>query len=336
MRNKQKKYIVSGGAGFIGSHIVDHLLAEGHKVVVVDNLYTGFESFIPKHENVEHVNVDISDWTALSKCFAHFQGVEGIFHLAACSKIGPSIKDPNITNDYNVTGTMNILQVMRMCNIKNIVYSGSSSYYGNNASVPCHEADVGNPETPYAITKRMGEEYCQTWSKTYGIRSVILRYFNVYGRRSPLVGSYAPVISLFFRQALMKETITIVGDGEQRRDFVHVGDVVKANLCAMDALAGPDSFDVDAQIFNIGTGTNNSVNEIAQMIKSLMASSNIVVEVAHVSERSKEVRETLANNSRARNTLGWEPTVDIKNGIDDLKGYYLNNQSLIHKKIFDF
>lgn len=331
-----KKYIVTGGAGFIGSHITEKLLKLGHKVVVVDNLYAGFENFIPKHENVTHVNVDISNWNDLSKCFPDFQGVEGVFHLAACARIQPSIKDPSITNDYNVTGTMNILQMMRMCNIKSIVYSGSSSYYGGGANIPCHETDKGNPETPYAVTKHIGELYCQTWGKIYGTRSVVLRYFNIYGRRSPLTGPYAPVIGLFFRQGILKTPLTVVGDGEQRRDFTHVGDAVEANVLAMNALGGPDHQDVDGQVFNIGTGTNNSINEIANMVKDSLENSSIKCEITHVPMRPGEARETLANNSRARNALDWEPMIELEDGIEDLKRYYLDNQNLINKGVYNF
>lgn len=331
MRKNQKKYIVTGGAGFIGSTLAERLVREGHRVVVVDNLYAGFESFVP--EGASFVNVDISDWNALSRCFPDFQLADGVFHLAACSRIQPSIKDPSLTNDYNVTGTMNILQMMRMCNIPSIVYSGSSSYYGDGAKLPCHESDEGNPETPYAITKYMGEQYCQTWSKIYGTRCAILRYFNVYGRRSPLTGPYAPVIGLFFRQGFQGEDITVVGDGEQRRDFTHVGDVATANICAMDALAGPDWPDVDKQVFNIGTGKNNSINEVATMVAdTLQGTANIV----WVPQRAGEARETLADSQRAQNVLDWKPTVSIEEGVRDLYSYYSNNLEALKAGRYDF
>jgi len=331
--SKKKKFVVTGGAGFIGSHLVTRLLAEGHEVVVIDNLYAGFKEFIPEHENVIHVNVDISNWPELSKKFSYFKGAEGIFHLAACARIQPSIHDPNITNDYNVTGTLNILQLMRMCGVPNIVYSGSSSYYGNGASVPCHEDDPGNPETPYAVTKHMGEEYCQTWSKLYGIKSAVLRYFNVYGRRSPLVGLYAPVVGLFFRQAIRKEDVTIVGDGEQRRDFTHVGDVVDANIRAMNLLSGPSWDEINGEVFNIGTGVNHSINEIAQMVQAKLKNNNVNTKIVYVSQRSGEARETLANNKKAKKLLKWKPTIDLEEGVTDLASYYLNNADKIKKGV---
>jgi UDP-glucose 4-epimerase len=330
-----RKYIVTGGAGFIGSHIVARLLLMDHKVVIIDNLYAGFESFIPKHKDVVHVNADISNWAELVKHFPHFHDVDGVFHLAACSRIQPSILDPSITNDYNVTGTMNVLQLMRMFKIPNIVYSGSSSYYGNGASIPCVETDPGNPETPYAVTKYMGEEYCKTWGKIYGTRCAVLRYFNIYGKRSPLTGAYAPVIGLFFRQALLGNDITVVGDGKQRRDFTHVSDAVAANVLAMNKLSGPDFQKIDGQVFNIGTGTNNSVNEIAAMVKESLRNSVEAV-ITHIPARPGEARETLADNSKAVKMLDWEPSTSISEGIDDLRAYYLNNLDNIRNGIVDF
>ena len=331
MERNSKRYLVTGGCGFIGSHLADRLVQQGHRVVVVDNLYAGFEKFVP--EGAEFVNADISNWAQLSKHFSQFQFVDTVFHFAACSRIQPSIHDPSLTNDYNVTGTMNILQMMRMCNIPSIVYSGSSSYYGNGANLPCHESADGNPETPYAITKYIGEQYCQTWSKIYGTKCAILRYFNVYGRRSPLTGLYAPVIGLFFRQGLQGKTLTVVGDGEQRRDFTHVGDVVNANICAMTQLQGPDWCDIDKQVFNIGTGENNSINEIATIVATALGPQ---CEITHVPARSGEARETLADNQKAKNVLYWEPTISIEDGIKDLYGYYSDNLESVIEVRYDF
>ncbi len=331
---KQKTYVVTGGAGFIGSHIAKRLLDRGDKVVVVDNLYAGFRKFVPDHPDCTFVEVDISDWGALSKAFANWQGATGVFHTAACSRIQPSIIDPSLTNDYNVTGTMNVLQMMRLCGVDNIVYSGSSSYYGGGAKVPCQETDPGNPETPYAITKRMGEEYCQTWSKIYGTHCAILRYFNVYGRRSPLLGSYAPVVGLFFKQVLEGKDVSVVGDGEQRRDFTHVGDVVTANFNAMDVLDGPSWKKIDGEVFNIGTGTNHSINEIAKAV--VKALKGWKTDIVHVPARPGEARETLADNSKADNYLRWEPTISLEEGIKDLTKYYLDHRERLIAGIYDF
>lgn len=333
---KQKKYIVTGGAGFIGSHIVHDLLRKGHKILVVDNLDTGYLSYLPDHENLEFLKCDVSHWSELSKHFFSFEGADGVFHLAACARIQPSIKDPSLTNNYNVTGTMNVLQMMRMCNIKSIVYSGSSSFYGNGAPIPCKEENSGNCETPYAVTKHMGELYCQTWGRLFGIRNVVLRYFNVYGKRSPLSGLYAPVIGLFFKQALTGNDITIVGDGEQKRDFTHVNDVVEANVTSMELLGSPARSEINGEVFNIGTGKNYTIKEIAHMVADSVMKNGIEPNITFIPARQGESRETLADYSKAKQLLGWEPMVDLDDGVSDLKNYFLNNVDKIKEGKFNF
>ena len=330
------RYICTGGAGFVGSHITNHLLGAGHHVIVVDNLYAGHENFVPKHPNCEFLKLDISNWNELSKNFNYFSDAKGVFHTAACARIQPSIKNPNITHDYNVTGTLNILQMMRMCGIPSIVYSGSSSYYGDGAKIPCCEDDIGNPQTPYAITKHMGELYCQTWSKIYNTRCAILRYFNVYGPRSPLSGSYAPVIGLFFRQAFERKNITVIGDGEQRRDFSYVTDVVRANVAAMKSLNSANWKSIDRQIFNIGTGKNYSINEVAVKVQQTMRDINDWTAIENTPARQGEARETRANNSKACKILKWKPEITLDEGIEDLKNYYFVNKDNMLLGKYDF
>lgn len=322
---KDKKFVVTGGCGFIGSHIVNKLADLGHKVVVIDNLYSGFESYIPDSSLVTFLNVDISDWDSLSRNFSYFHNVNGVFHLAAIARIQPSIFNPWLTHQYNVQGTFNILEMMRMCNISSIVYSASSSYYGKREDVPFNEDDLPSCETPYAITKYMGEMYCKTWGRLYNIRNVSLRYFNVYGKRSPLVGPYAPVIGLFFRQAIEENSITVVGDGEQRRDFTHIGDVVSANIIAMNKLTSPDWEGVTNSTFNIGTGKNYSINEIVKIIEGCLGGSGIFIKAKNIPPRVGEAQVTLANIHRAEHILEWEPLASLESGILDLKTYYLNN-----------
>jgi UDP-glucose 4-epimerase len=322
LKGKQKKYIVTGGCGFIGSHIAEALLRDGHKVVVVDNLYSGFEEFLPKDKNLTFVKADISDWEDFSRNYAYFQNSDGVFHLAAIARIQPSIYNPELTHRYNVTGTLNVLEVMRMCNIPNIVYSASSSYYGKAERLPLFESDPPACETPYAITKYMGELYCKTWGKLHGIQSVCLRYFNVYGRRSPLTGPYAPVIGLFFRQIVTGNPMTIVGDGEQSRDFTHVGDVARANLMAMEKLEGQDSVDADGLTINIGTGKNYTINEVAKMVGDEMSSYEPSRQ--NIPHRVGETKATLADTKLAKQILEWEPLISLDKGIKDLRSYYNN------------
>lgn len=322
-------YVVTGGCGFIGSHITHALVSRGHTVVVIDNLYSGFKSYLPKEGDVTLVEADISDWAALSQKFAYFQNFDGVFHCAAIARIQPSIYDPTTTHKYNVEGTLNVLQMMRMCNIPSIVYSASSSYYGKQERLPFREDDTQKCETPYAITKYMGELYCKTWGKLYGIKNASLKYFNVYGRRSPLAGNYAPVIGIFFRQAFTGSPITIIGDGSQSRDFTHVDDVVHANLLAMFKLNSSKSNELSGLTLNVGTETNYTILDVANKVCDCMKAFN--PKISYVPERIGETQATLADISLARTILNWEPTITLDEGIADLKQYYISNLEKIQK-----
>lgn len=310
------KFLVTGGCGFIGSHLVQQLINDGHEVVVLDNLSTGFESYLPKSSNVTFLNVDISNWGALSKTFAYFKNALGVFHFAAVARIQPSIYAPHLTHDSNVTGTLNILEMMRMCDVKNIVYSASSSYYGlKQTEIPSKETDLPDCQTPYAISKYMGELYCETWAKLYNLNVVRLRYFNVWGPRSPADGPYAPVISRFYNQARLGQDMTVIGDGTQRRDFTYVDDVVRANILAMKQSSSSAGY---SELFNIGTGTNYSILNIAQKIQKIIIGSRIV----HVPPRIGEAKTSLADNTKAKEVLGWFPEVSFDEGLEKLHKWY--------------
>ncbi len=316
-----QKYIVTGGAGFIGSHVVTHLLEQGNRVVVLDNLSTGFDHYLPNDPNLTFLNVDISDWTELSKNFAYFKDAAGVFHLAAVARIQPSIFAPHLTHESNVTGTFNILEMMRASDVRCIVYSASSSCYGLKTNEnPSLETDPIDCQTPYAITKYMGEMYCDTWAKLHGIVSARLRYFNVWGPRSPTTGPYAPVISKFFKQAMRgsESEMTVVGDGLQKRDFTYVNDVVRANLAAMDWLHSTGA--PVSEVFNIGTGVNHSILSVAEKIQLMYPHTPI----SHVSERIGEAKTSLADNSKAKRVLGWEPRVTLNQGLTWLNLFYKN------------
>lgn len=325
------KYIVTGGAGFIGSHICESLVKLGHDIVVVDNLSTGFLEYIsglsrqlkPK-QSFTFLKLDISDWTELSKNFAYFKDVTGVFHLAACARIQPSIFNPILTHDTNVTGTLNILEMMRMCNIENIVYSASSSYYGKKAKIPSLESDPCDCQTPYSVSKYMGELYCDTWAKLHGVKSARLRYFNVYGPRSPTEGIYAPVIGLFFKQALVGEPITVIGDGEQRRDFTYVKDVVSANILAMEKLSKEKNG--TSYVFNVGTSKNYSMNELAKLVADSVQKKfgTNYPQIIHVPERIGEAKLSLAENTEIEKVLGWVPQCNLPSMIEELADYYAN------------
>jgi len=333
-----KKYIVTGGAGFIGSHLVERLVREGNQVVIIDNLSTGHEEFVPKDPAVRFLNIDISNWSDLSKHFSYFEGSDGVFHFAACARIQPSINAPHLTHDTNVTGTLNILEIMRMCNVRSIVYSSSSSFYGLRPRLPCKESDPSDCQTPYSISKLMGSMYCKTWGKLHGIRNASLRYFNVYGRRSPLSGPYAPVVGLFFRQALTGKDMTIVGTGEQKRDFTHVADVVEANMLAMNKLNAPEDWiDVTGLTYNVGTGTNYTINEVGKKVRECLAKAGKTkVTTAYVPERIGESEATLADNTLAKQILEWQPYIDFDDGVEDLCSYFLNNIEKVEQNNFVF
>lgn len=317
------KVICMGGCGFIGSHLVNRLLNEDHEVVVVDDLSTGFLEYLPKNKNLKFIKCDISRWDDLSKNFAYFQGADTLFHLSAKARIQPSIYNPFETHETNVTGTLNILQMMRMCNIKNIVYSASSSSYGPKAKIPCVETDPYNNQTPYAVTKVVGELFCKTWGNLFGINNICLKYFNVWGERSPTVGQYAPIIGLFYRQVLQDKTpMTIIGNGQQRRDMTFVSDVVNANILAMNNLTTTAS--ATGETINIGTGRNFSINEIANLIQNNLSKRGIKSDIVFIPERPGESLQTLADINKAKALLNWEPSVKFEDKIDEIADYYIN------------
>jgi len=316
----ESTFIVTGGAGFIGSHLADQLLSFGKSVIVVDNLSSGFERNIPKHERLKFLNIDISNWNDLSSAYSYFQGAKGVFHLAAEARIQPSIQKPFLTNETNVRGTLNVLEMMKMLQIKNIIYSSSSSCYGPDAEMPCMPDAVPNCQTPYSVSKLMGELYCQTWGKLHGINNIILRYFNVYGKNSPLEGKHAPVVGLFINQVLNNKPLTIVGTGEQKRDFTHVSDVVSANLLAMKALMDRDTEQISGEVFNVGTGVNYSIMEVADMVigiaKKITEREGFCKVLLPL--RTGESKETLASIDKTSTTLGYRPRIGLYPGVCEL------------------
>ena len=288
--------LVTGGAGFIGSNLVDRLINDGHEVVIVDNMSTGRDENInPKAEIwcVDIADVD-EDWDEI------FKGVDVVFHTAAKARVQPSIDNPVEFDRTNVGGVVNMLNCSRKYGVKRFIYSSSSSVYGNVETTPTPESHKLNPMSPYALQKLIGEQYCKLFSELYGLETVCLRYFNVYGERQLLEGAYCLVMGIFARQKLSGKPITIRGDGEQRRDFTYVGDVVDANVRCMDY-----PLELNGESFNIGNGDNRSVNQIADLIGGDRVNVEPVI----------EPRETLADNTKARKHLGWKPTNKIENWI---------------------
>ena len=288
------KCLVTGGAGFIGSHIVDSLLAKGHEVVVIDNESSEVHDHFYFNDKATYYKLDIADYQATRSVY---DGVDYVFHCAAESRIQPAILNPLLAIRTNTLGTGTVLQCSREASVKKIMYSSTSSGYGLVNEPPLEETMPDDCLNPYSVSKVSGEKLCKMYNDLFGVKTVIFRYFNVYGHREPLKGPYAPVVGLFLRQHRAGQPLTIVPDGTQRRDFTHVEDVVQANLLAMEV-----DHEHYGEVFNVGTGTNHSVLELAAMI-----SDNTV----EVEARIGEAYITLANNQKIRDILGWAPTKHI-------------------------
>ena len=293
--------LVTGGAGFIGSNLVDLLLDKGHEVTVIDNESSDAHESFYWNQNTIQSKADITDYDAIRPLF---DNVDYVFHLAAESRIQPAILNPTYATEVNVVGTCNVLQACRESGVKRVVYSSTSAAYGLTNTPPLSEEMPRDCLNAYSITKCAGEDLVSMYYELYGLETVNLRYFNVYGPRQPLKGQYAPVIGLFLRQKNAGEPMTIVGDGEQRRDFTYVGDVAMANYLA----ATSENSRCLGQLFNICTGTNYSVLELAKMIGG---------EYIHIEPRPAEARISLANNDKARSILGWEPTAVLSEWLQN-------------------
>ena len=282
------KSLVTGGAGFIGSHIVDTLLDAGHEVIVLDNEYSDNEKF-NWNDKVENHVVDICDYESSRK---YYDGVDYVFHAAAEARIGPAIANPINAVNINCIGTCTVLQCAREAGVKKVMYSSTSSAYGLN-DPPNTEDQPEDCLNPYSVSKIAGEKICKMYTDLFDLPTVIFRYFNVFGERAPTKGQYAPVIGIFMRQRAAGEQLTIVGDGEQRRDFVYVKDVARANVMAAISNAEPEAY---GQVYNVGTGTNLSVNQIASFISE---------DVIYLPPRTGEARNSLANIEKIYKTFGW-------------------------------
>ena len=287
--------LVTGGAGFIGSNLVDYLLKQGHEVICVDNESAECNDKFYWNDRACNIIGDITDYKFMKNLFTE---VDYVFHLAAESRLQPAIKNPIEAVYKNCVGTTTILQCAREAGVKRFIYSSTSSGYGFNPS-PNVETQPDDCLNPYSASKVAAEKFCKMYSDLYGLETVVLRYFNVFGERSPTRGQYAPVIGIFDRQKNNNEPLTIVGDGTQRRDFIYVGDVAKANLIAAEATLDKKYF---GQVFNIGSGINYSVQEIADAISDNQT---------YIPKRDGEMETTWSNIEKASEILDWKPEVDV-------------------------
>lgn len=300
------KVIVTGGAGFIGSNLVNRLVKDGHNVTVIDDESSDAHDSFYYNDKAEYWDYDIADYKRIEPLF---KDVDYVFHLAAEARIQPAIEDPMKAVQTNVLGTCSILQAARTHGVKRVVYSSTSSAYGLANPIPNKEDMPKDCLNPYSVSKTSGEELCQMYSKLFGLETVIFRYFNVYGENQPTKGQYAPVIGLFQRQHSNGEAMTVVGDGMQRRDFTHVSDVVEANVLA--AMYADEK--AVGEIFNVGSGTNHNIHDIVRLVGGEDA------EFVYIPERPGESRETLSDCSKAQGILNWEPKVKLEDWITSCK-----------------
>ncbi len=298
MNNKKEKVVVTGGAGFIGSHVTTKLIDEGYDVFVIDNLLSGKKENVNK--NAHFFNLDIRNLLDIEPIF---KDAKYVFHFAAIPAVQYSIENPKETNDVNVGGTLNVLTAAKNAGVKRVVYSASSSVYGDVKILPTTENENAMPKSPYALQKYVGELYCKMFSEIYGLETVCLRYFNVYGYGQSSTGAYASVLAKFLALKKENKVLTIIGDGEQTRDFVNVSDVVHANL-----LAATSERVGKGESINIGTGKKTSVNQIAKII-----SRNTEFLPPRI-----EPKDSLADISLAKFLLDWEPKIDLEKGLKEL------------------
>ena len=305
------KYIVTGGAGFIGSHIVEELVQRQHEVIILDNLFSGkrenIEPFLA-HPGVSFVQGSVTDLPLLNKTFA---GADGVFHEAAIASVPRSIANPIATNETNVTGTLNVLVAARDCGVRKVIFASSSSVYGNTPTLPKHEDMPPHPLSPYAISKLTGEQYLRVFHEVYGLKTVSLRYFNVFGPRQDPNSQYAAVIPNFITRILRHQSPVIYGDGKQTRDFSYVRDVVQANIRAMESDA--------TGVFNIAYCKRIDLLELASHIMEL---TGITVPLTFEPARAGDVRDSLADIRRAQEAFGYAPEYTVKSGLEETVAWF--------------
>jgi UDP-glucose 4-epimerase len=297
------KSLVTGGAGFIGSNLVDRLINLGHEVIVIDNESSDAHENFYWNTKASNYKRDICDYANTRELY---DGVDYVFHLAAEARIQPTILNPVKATETNTLGTNIVLQCARESGVKRVIYSSTSAAYGSN-DLPNIESQQDDCLNPYSVSKVNGEKLCKMYTDLFNLNTIIFRYFNAYGNRQPVRGQYAPVMGIFGRQKANGETLTIVGDGKQKRDFVNVLDIVEANIAAATQDIENKYF---GTVFNIGSGKNYSINEIAIMYNH---------ETINIAPRVGEMQETLANIEKAKTLLGWSPAIELEKWLGEQK-----------------
>ena len=306
------KYLVTGAAGFIGRSIAAALLKRGESVRGIDNFITGKRSNLTGLEKMEFIEGDV---TRPEDCARACKGVEVVFHEAALASVPRSVADPASTNLHCVTATLNVLVAAREAGVRRVVYAGSSSAYGDTPTLPKHEGMLPKPISPYAVAKLAGEQYMQAFSRVYGLETVTLRYFNVFGPFQDPTSHYSGVLAIFCRKMLAGEQPTIYGDGEQSRDFTYIDNVVHGNLLAAEAAAEK----VAGRMMNLATGSRITLNETFRILRELTGYSG---EPAYAEARSGDIRDSLADIHLAEELLGYKPVVDFREGLRRTVDWY--------------
>ena len=322
------KVLVTGGAGFIGSNLCEYLLSQSYDVVCLDNFSTGkIENLLPLlNQYSRQFKLIVGDIRNLSDCRKAVEGVDYVFHEAALGSVPRSIKDPIITNDVNISGFLNMLTVARDAEVKRFIYAASSSTYGDSKSLPKIEDVIGKPLSPYAITKYVNELYADVFSRTYGIETIGLRYFNVFGRRQSPQGAYAAVIPLFVKQLVSHENPTINGDGEYSRDFTYIDNVIQMNMLAMQT-TNPDAVN---QVYNTAFGERTTLNELVEYLKEFLSDYDpeiAKVEIVHGPNRLGDIPHSLACIDKAKKLLGYSPKLSMKDGLKEAVKWYWENRT---------
>lgn len=318
------KILITGGAGFIGSNLTEHFLNQGHKVVVLDNFATGHRHNIAQHEGNPNFELIEGDIRNTADCEKALQGVDYVLHQAALGSVPRSIKDPQTTNEVNVSGFLNMLVAARDAGVKRFIYAASSSTYGDSENLPKVEDVIGKPLSPYAITKYVNELYAEIFSKTYGLETIGLRYFNVFGRRQDPNGAYAAVIPLFVKKFMSHESPVINGTGDYSRDFTYIDNVIQMNERAM-LTENPEAVNT---VYNTAVGDRTTLNELVSHLKEFLKGYDAEianVEVVHGPNRQGDIPHSLASVDKARQLLGYEPTHVIREGLQEAVKWYWDN-----------
>lgn len=322
--NLQEKILITGGAGFIGSNLCDHFMAKGYKVVCLDNFATGFRKNIDHHLSNPDFTLIEGDIRNIEDCRKAVQGAAYVLHQAALGSVPRSIKDPITTNDVNVGGFLNMITASRDAGVKRFVYAASSSTYGDSETLPKVEDKIGKPLSPYAVTKYVNELYADVFSKTYGMETIGLRYFNVFGRRQDPAGAYAAVIPKFVMQFMSHESPVINGDGNYSRDFTYIDNVVQMNELAMLT----QNHEAINTVYNTAFGDRTTLRQLVGYLKEFLSGyDNAIkdVEIIYGPQRAGDIPHSLASIDKAKRLLNYNPKFSIRQGLQEAVAWYWEN-----------